>query len=66
MSSSHAAIDQGASDFFFERSLAEYATQFEWSTEQQMPAVAPVIFTLPVSIVFRQLIATATWRARLC
>jgi hypothetical protein len=43
----------------FERSVAEYATQFEWSTEQLVPAVAPVVFTLPVSIVFRQLIATA-------
>ena len=43
----------------FERSVAAYAAQFDWSTEQQMPAVEPVIFTLPVSVVFRQLIATA-------
>ena len=32
----------------FERSVAEYATQFEWSTEQQVPAVAPVVFSVRV------------------
>jgi hypothetical protein len=55
------SVEQRAILRGFERSVAEYAAQFDWSTEQQMPAVeaAPVIFTLPVSIVFRQLIATA-------
>jgi hypothetical protein len=55
------SVEQRAVLSCFERSVAAYAAQFDWSTEQQMPAVeaAPVIFTLPVSVVFRQLIATA-------
>jgi hypothetical protein len=55
------SVEQRAILSCFERSVAAYAAQFDWSTEQQMPAVeaAPVIFTLPVSVVFRQLIATA-------